>query len=159
QNFPTSSHPLVGHLSVTLRRTGDFLGKIPISAIIACDVKVHTLCKIIDPKAEFDPLLVLSMIYNAAKQSPGVSVSNRNFWIQSQRPYSPEAVDLALQCWSGISDPIRVEAVLIPCAMEDGPKMVSLNISENEHYMGDIALKLSATDPSHVLVSRSVQSQ
>ncbi|KAF7015857.1 unnamed protein product [Triticum aestivum] len=156
ENFPTSSHPLVGHLSVTLRRTGDFLGKIPISAIIACDVKVHTLCKIIDPKAEFDPLLVLSMIYNAAKQSPGVSVSNRNFWIQSQRPYSPEAVDLALQCWSGISDPIRVEAVLIPCAMEDGPKMVSLNISENEHYMGDIALKLSATDPSHVLVSRTV---
>ncbi|KAM3385877.1 hypothetical protein ACQJBY_009520 [Aegilops geniculata] len=156
ENFPTSSHPLVGHLSVTLRRTGDFLGKIPISAIVACDVKVHTLCKIIDPKAEFDPLLVLSMIYNAAKQSPGVSVSNRNFWIQSQRPYSPEAVDFALQCWSGISDPIRVEAVLIPCAMEDEPKMVSLNISENEHYMGDIALKLSATDPSHVLVSRTV---
>ncbi|VAH46033.1 unnamed protein product [Triticum turgidum subsp. durum] len=156
ENFPTSSHPLVGHLSVTLRRTGDFLGKIPISAIVACDVKVHTLCKIIDPKAEFDPLLVLSMIYNAAKQSPGVSVSNRNFWIQSQRPYSSEAVDLALQCWSGISDPIRVEAVLIPCAVEDEPKMVSLNISENEHYMGDIALKLSATDSSHVLVSRTV---
>ncbi|VAH30473.1 unnamed protein product [Triticum turgidum subsp. durum] len=156
ENFPTSSHPLVGHLSVTLRRTGDFLGKIPISAIVACDVKVQTLCKIIDPKAEFDPLLVLSMIYNAAKQSPGVSVSNRNFWIQSQRPYSSEAVDLALQCWSGISDPIRVEAVLIPCAMEDEPKMVSLNISENEHYMGDIALKLSATDSSHVLVSRTV---
>ncbi|KAM3366224.1 hypothetical protein ACQJBY_015604 [Aegilops geniculata] len=156
ENFPTSSNPLVGHLSVTLRRTGDFLGKIPISAIVACDVKVHTLCKIIDPKAEFDPLLVLSMIYNAAKQSPGVTVSNRNFWIQSQRPYSLEAVDLALQCWSGISDPIRVEAVLIPCAMEDEPKMVSLNISENEHYMGDIALKLSATDLSHVLVSRTV---
>ncbi|VAH46030.1 unnamed protein product [Triticum turgidum subsp. durum] len=96
------------------------------------------------------------MIYNAAKQSPGVSVSNRNFWIQSQRPYSSEAVDLALQCWSGISDPIRVEAVLIPCAVEDEPKMVSLNISENEHYMGDIALKLSATDSSHVLVSRTV---
>lgn len=156
ENFPTSSHPLVGHLSVTLRRTGDLLGKIPISAIVACDVKVHTLCKIIDPKAEFDPLLVLSMIYNAAKQSPGVSVSNRNFWIQSQRPYCPEAVDLALQRWSGISDPIRVEAVLIPCAMEDEPKMVSLNISENEHYMGDIASKLSATDSSHVLVSRTV---
>ncbi|KAE8806340.1 small RNA 2'-O-methyltransferase [Hordeum vulgare] len=156
ENFPTSSHPLVGHLSVTLRRTGDLLGKILISAIVACDVKVHTLCKIIDPKAEFDPLLVLSMIYNAAKQSPGVSVSNRNLWIQSQRPYSPEAVDLALQRWSGISDPIRVEAVLIPCAMEDEPKVVSLNMSENEHYMGDIASKLSATDSSHVLVSRTV---
>ncbi|XBI99118.1 hypothetical protein VPH35_019266 [Triticum aestivum] len=128
-NFPASSHPLVGHLSL------------PISAIVACDVKVHTLCKVIDPKAEFDPLLVLSMIYNAAKQSLGVSVSNRNFWIQIQRPYSPEAVDLALQRWSGISDPIRVEAVLIPC---------------NEHYMGDIASKLSATDSSHVLVSRTV---
>ena len=82
----TSSHPLVGHLSVTLRRTGDLLGRIPISAIVACDVKVHTLCKVIEPKAEFDPLLVLSMIYNAAKQSTGVSVSNNSFWLQSQRP-------------------------------------------------------------------------
>lgn len=156
ENFPTSSHPLVGHLSVALRRTGDLLGRIPISAIVTCDVKVHTLCKIIDPKAEFDPLLVLSMIYNAAKQSPGVSVSNSNFWIQSQRPYSPEAVDLALQRWSGISDPIRVEAVLVPCVMEDEPKVVSLNLPGNEHYMVDIAAKLSATDSSHVLVSRTV---
>lgn len=156
ENFPTSSHPLVGHLCVALRRNGDLLGRIPISAIVTCDVKVHTLCKIIDPKAEFDPLLVLSMIYNAAKQSPGVSVSNNNFWIESQRPYSPEAVDQALQRWSGISDPIRVEAVLVPCVMEDEPKVVSLNVSENEHYMVDIASKLSATDSSHVLVSRTV---
>ncbi|CAM0905424.1 unnamed protein product [Alopecurus aequalis] len=156
ENFPTSSHPLVGHLSVTLRRTGDLLGRIPISAIVACDVKVHALCKVIDPKAEFDPLLVFSMICNAAKKSTGVSVSDSNFWIQSQRPYSPEAVDLALQHWSGISDPIRVEAVLVPCVMEDEPKTLSLNLTENEHYMVDIASKLSATDPSHVLVSRIV---
>lgn len=156
ENFPASSHPLVGHLSVSLRRTGDLLGRIPISAIVACDVKVHTLCKIIDPKAEFDPLLVLSMIYNAAKQSPGVSVSDSDFWIQSQRPYSPEAVDLAFQRWSGISDPISVEAVFVPCVMEDEPKTVRLNISQNEHYMGDIASMLSATDSSHVLVSRTV---
>jgi hypothetical protein len=141
---------------VALRRNGDLLGRLPISAIVTCDVKVHTLCKIIDPKAEFDPLLVFSMIYNAAKQSPGVSVSNSNFWVESQRPYSPEAVDQALQRWSGISDPIRVEAVLVPCVMEDEPKVVSLNVSENEHYMVDIASKLSATDSSHVLVSRSV---
>jgi hypothetical protein len=142
---------------VALRRNGDLLGRIPIAAIITCDVKVHTLCKIIDPKAEFDPLLVLSMIYNAARQSPGVSVSNTNFWLQSQRPYSPEAVNLALERWSGISDPIRVEAVLVPCVMEDEPKVVSLNLSENELYMADIASKLSATDSSHVLVSRSVK--
>ena len=142
---------------MTLRRTGDLLGRIPISAIVACDVKVHALCKVIDPKAEFDPLLVFSMIYNAAKKSTGVSVSNSNFWIQSQRPYSSEAVDLALQHWSGISDPIKLEAILVPCVMEDEPKGLSLNISENEHYMVDIASKFSATDPSHVLVSRSVK--
>jgi hypothetical protein len=41
--------------------------------------------------------------------------------------------------------------------MEDEPKVVSLNLSENELYMADIASKLSATDSSHVLVSRSVK--
>ena len=74
---------------MTLRRTGDLLGKIPISAIVACDVKVHKLCKIIDPKAESDPILVLSMIYNAAEQFRGASDSNRNFWIQSQKALFP----------------------------------------------------------------------
>lgn len=127
------------------------------SDITACNVKVNTLCKIVDPKAELDPLLVLSLIYNAAKQSPGVSVSNSNFWIQSQRPYSPKAVDLAVKRLSGISDPIEVEAILVPCVLEDEPKTVTLNLSHNEHYMGDIASKLSASDSSHVVVSRYVK--
>ena len=52
---------------------------------------------------------------------------------------------------------MRVEAVLVPCVIEDEPKTISLNLSENEHYMVDIASKLSATDSSHVLVSRSVK--
>ncbi|KAG8083655.1 hypothetical protein GUJ93_ZPchr0016g2580 [Zizania palustris] len=143
-------------MSVTFRRTGDRFGMIPMSAIAACDVKVNTLCKLIDPKAEFDPLLVLSLIYNAAKKSPGVSVSDNNFWIQSQRPYSVEAVDLALQRWSGKSNPIEVNGVFVPCVMEDELKTISLNLSHNEHYMGDIVSTLSTIDSSHVVVSRTV---
>lgn len=129
---------------------------IPMSAIAACDVKVIGLCKLIDPKAEFDPLLVLSLIYNAAKKSPGVSVSDSNFWIWSQKPYSPEAVDLALQHWSGITDPIEIDGIFVPCMMEDEPKTIRLTLSHNEHYMGDIVSKLSASDSSHAVVSRSV---
>ncbi|XP_062189577.1 small RNA 2'-O-methyltransferase [Phragmites australis] len=156
ENFLSSSHPLVGHLSVTLRRTGDLIGRIPMSAVAACDMKVNTLCKVIDPKAEFDPLLILSLIYNAAKQSPGVFVSDNNFWIQSQKPYSLEAVDLALKRWSDMSDPIEVEAILVPCVLEDEPKTVRINLQHNEHYMGYIAAKLSVIDSSHVLVSRTI---
>nr|CAB3455757.1 unnamed protein product [Digitaria exilis] len=44
ENFLSSTHPLVGHLSVTLRRTGDLIGRIPLSAIAACDVKVDFGC-------------------------------------------------------------------------------------------------------------------
>ncbi|WVZ62005.1 hypothetical protein U9M48_011805, partial [Paspalum notatum var. saurae] len=156
ENFPSSSHPLVGHLCVTLRRTGDLIGRIPLSAIAACDVKVNTLCKVIDPNAEFDPYLVFSLIYNAAKQSPGVSISDNNFWIQSQKPYSSEAVDLALERWSGMSDPVEVEAILIPHALEDEPKTVKINLRDNEHYMGYVAAKLPLSDSSHVLVSRTI---
>jgi hypothetical protein len=125
-----------------------------LSAIAACDVKVNTLCKVIDPKAEFDPLLILSLLYNAAKQSPGVSVSDGNFWIQSQKPYSPEAVDLALQRWSGTSDPVEVEAILVPHVLEDELKVVRINLRDNEHYMSYVAKKLTASDSSHVIVSR-----
>lgn len=139
---------------MTLRRTGDLIGRIPLSAIAACDVKVNTLCKVIDPKAEFDPLLILSLLYNAAKQSPGVSVSDSNFWIQSQKPYSPEAVDLALQRWSGTSDPVEVEAILVPHVLEDELKVVRINLRDNEHYMSYVAEKLTASDSSHVIVSR-----
>ncbi|KAF8732208.1 hypothetical protein HU200_016183 [Digitaria exilis] len=156
ENFLSSTHPLVGHLSVTLRRTGDLIGRIPLSAIAACDVKVNTLCKMIDPRAEFDPLLVLSLMYNAAKQSPGVSVSDSSFWIQSQRPYSPEAVDLAFKRWFGTSNPIEVEAILVPHVLEDEPKIVRINLRDNEHYMTYVAEKLTASDSSHVLVSRTI---
>ncbi|CAN6181343.1 unnamed protein product [Urochloa humidicola] len=156
EKFLSSTHPLVGHLSVTLRRTGDLIGRIPLSAIAACDVKVNTLCKVIDPKAEFDPLLVLSLMYNAAKQSPGILVSDSNLWIQSQKPYSPEAVDLALNRWSGTSDPVEVEAILVPHVLEDELKTVRVNLRDNEHYMSYVAEKLTASDSSHVLVSRTI---
>ncbi|TVU41504.1 hypothetical protein EJB05_15030 [Eragrostis curvula] len=154
--FLSSSHPLIGHLSMMLRRTGDCIGRILMSAIAACDAKVNTLCKTIDPKADSDPLLVLSLIYNAAKLSPGVSVSDSNFWIQSEKPYSSDAVDSALERWSSMPGPIEVEAILVPQVLEDEPKTIRINLEHNEHYMGYIASKLSASDSSHVLVSRTI---
>uniref|UniRef100_A0A0D9WVU7 Small RNA 2'-O-methyltransferase n=1 Tax=Leersia perrieri TaxID=77586 RepID=A0A0D9WVU7_9ORYZ len=156
ENFPSSSHPLIGHMCVTFRRTGDRFGMIPLSAIAACDVKVNTLCKLVDPKAEFDPLLVLSLIYNAAKKSPGVSVSDSNLWVRNQKPYSPEAVDVALQRWTSIMNPIEVDGIFVPCVMEDEPKTMTLTLSHNEHYMGDIVSNLSASDSSLAVVSRTV---
>nr|CAD1832064.1 unnamed protein product [Ananas comosus var. bracteatus] len=48
--FLSSSHPLVVHFGVSLRRAGNLYGTIPMTVIAACDVKVNSLCKIIDPR-------------------------------------------------------------------------------------------------------------
>ncbi|KAG2631798.1 hypothetical protein PVAP13_2NG047950 [Panicum virgatum] len=113
ENFLSSTHPLVGHLSVTLRRTGDLIGRLPLSAIAACDVK-------------------------------------------SQKPYSPEAVDLALKRWSFTSDPVEVEAILVPHVLENELKIITINLRDNKHYMGYVAEKLTVSDSSQVLVSRTI---
>uniref|UniRef100_A0A804UCN5 DRBM domain-containing protein n=1 Tax=Zea mays TaxID=4577 RepID=A0A804UCN5_MAIZE len=75
---------------------------------------------------------------------------------ESEKPYSPEAVDSALERWSGTTDPVEVEAVLVPHMLEDELKTVRINLRDNEHYMSYVAAELSAIDSSHVLVSRTI---
>lgn len=154
--FLLSSHPLIGHLRVALGRVGDRYGMLPISAIAACDVRINNLCKIIDPKAESDPLLVLSLILKAAKMSGSICLTDEKPWIQKQGLYSPEVLQSSLNRYSGAVGCIQIEAIRIPCSIEEQVETLTLDVSDNQYYLDEIAQKLNVADASQILVSRTV---
>lgn len=124
------------------------------TVIAACDVKVNSLCKIIDPKAESDPLVVLSLISKAAKASESVCTLDGKFWIRKKEGYSPNVIELILNRSSSISECLQVEAVYIPCEMEEQVSTLSLLVSDTKYYMDEIAEKLNVNDSSQIIVSR-----
>lgn len=157
EKFLSSSHPLVSHFRVALERVQDLHSMIPFSAIVACDAKVNSLCKIIDPRTESDPILVSSFIWKASKTCDSVCTSTGGgFWVGKCGSYSPEALQLLTNCALDSVDPVKVEALHIPCSIEGDIESLSLNISGNQYYMDVIAEKLGARDASHILVSRTV---
>lgn len=128
---------------------------IPLSAIAACDVKVNNLCKIIDPKAESDPLMVSSFVWKAARMSGSVSTTAAGgFWIRKHGPYSPEVLELLMNHDLGLVNTVQIKALRIPHSFEGNIGTFSLDISGNQYYINEIALKLNAMDASHLLVSR-----
>lgn len=155
--FLSSSHPLIGHFRVAFGRVGDCYGVLPISAIAACDVKANNLCKIIDPNTESDPLSVISLILKAVKMSGSVCLTNGKLWIQKQGVYSPEALQSLLNRYSVSMGCIQIEAIRIPCSIEEHIETVTLDVSDNQYYLDEIAKKLNVADSSHILVSRSVE--
>lgn len=153
--FLSSSHPLIGHLRVAMGRVGDLSGTIPLSAIAACDVKVNNLCKVINPKAELDPLLVLSIILKAARMSGSLCMSDGELWIRKKGPYS-ETLQSLIHNNSSMMECRCIEAIRIPCSIEEHVETLLLDISGNRYYMDEIAQKLDVRDSSLLLVSRTV---
>nr|XP_019711114.1 small RNA 2'-O-methyltransferase isoform X2 [Elaeis guineensis] len=154
--FLSSSHPLIGHFRVAFGRVGDYYGMLPISAIAACDVKANNLCKIIDPKTESDPLSVTSLILKAVKMSGSICLTDGKLWIQKQGPYSPEALQSLLDRYSVSMGCIQLEAIHIPCSIEEHVETLTLDVSDNQYYLDEIAKKLNVADSSQILVSRTV---
>ncbi|XP_073100785.1 small RNA 2'-O-methyltransferase isoform X2 [Elaeis guineensis] len=152
--FLSSSHPLIGHFRVAFGRVGDYYGMLPISAIAACDVKANNLCKIIDPKTESDPLSVTSLILKAVKMSGSICLTDGKLWIQKQGPYSPEALQSLLDRYSVSMGCIQLEAIHIPCSIEEHVETLTLDVSDNQYYLDEIAKKLNVADSSQILVSR-----
>jgi len=131
---------------------------IPLSAIAACDVKVNNLCKIIDPKAESDPLLVSSFIWKAARMSGSVCTTTAaGFWIWKHCSYSQEALELLMNHSFGSMDTVQIKALRIPCSFEGHIETLSFDVSSNQYYMDEIARKFDARDASHILMSRLVR--
>ncbi|XP_072954719.1 small RNA 2'-O-methyltransferase-like [Typha angustifolia] len=154
--FLSSSHPLVGHFRVALRKEGDLFGMIPMSVIAACDVKVNSLCRIIDPKAESDAHIILLLISKAAKVSGSVCIIDDKFWIWKGGPYSSEAIESSLHHSSDCLESVNIEAIRIPCALEEEVGTLSLLVSDTKYYMDEIAKKLNVNNSSEVLISKTV---
>lgn len=153
----SSSHPLVGHFRNALGKVKEFYSMIPLPAIASCDVKVNSLCKIIDPKVESDPLLLSSFIWKAARMSCSVCTTpSGGFWIWKHDPYSPRALETLMSHDPGSKDTILIKALRIPCSVMGNVETLSLDVSGNQHYMDEIAQKIDARDASHLLVSRTV---
>lgn len=127
---------------------------IPISAIASCDVKVNNLCKIIICKAESDPRLVSSLIYNAARKSSELCTADNGLWISKKVPYSPETIASVNSCDSDSLGFIKVQALHIPCSFEENVETLTLDVSDDNYYLDLIAQKLNVRDSSQILVSR-----
>ncbi|XP_042421447.1 small RNA 2'-O-methyltransferase-like isoform X2 [Zingiber officinale] len=154
--FLSSSHPLIGHFGVALKANREHFGMIPISAIASCDVKVNNLCKIIICKAESDPLLVSSLIFNAARKSSELCTADDGLWIWKKVPYSPETIASVNSCDSDSLGFTKIQSLHIPCSIEENVEPLTLDVSDDNYYLDLIAQKLNVRDSSQILVSRTV---
>ncbi|CAL9192459.1 unnamed protein product [Musa hybrid cultivar] len=154
--FLSSTHPLTGHFGVAFGVMREHFGMIPISAITTCDVKVHNLCKVINSKAESDPLLVSSLILNAARKCSSLCTATDELWIWKEAPYSPEAIASVINHHSESLGCVQIEALRIPCSIEENVEALTLDVSNEHYYLDLIAQKLNVKDSSRVLVSRTV---
>ncbi|KAG0485331.1 hypothetical protein HPP92_009410 [Vanilla planifolia] len=153
--FLFSIHPLAGHIKVALRRADDHVGMIPISIVAGCDVKVNNLCKVLNPKAASDPLLVVSLIIRAAQMSTAILICNER-WICKQGSY-PAGFSQSVKNLAVVSaENMHVKALFIPLSCDKVVETLTLNFSESQYYMEEIARKLHSADSSHIVVSRTV---
>ncbi|XP_074570629.1 small RNA 2'-O-methyltransferase isoform X2 [Curcuma longa] len=154
--FLSSSHPLIGHFGVALKANREHFGMIPISAIASCDVKVNNLCKIIIYKAESDPLLVSSLILDAARKSSELCTADDGLWIWKKVPYSSETIASVNSRDSDSLGFLKIQALHIPCSIKENVEALTVDVSDDDYYLDLIAQKLNVRDSSQILVSRTV---
>ncbi|KAF8028801.1 hypothetical protein BT93_E1455 [Corymbia citriodora subsp. variegata] len=155
--FLASQHPLSGHFKATLRREGDLYGCVPVSVIAVYDGKISNLCKLIDPKAESNPCLVISFVLQAAATLPTlITATEGQLWIRRENPYPPEVMEPLLVEQSCTLGSVCVQALLIPSSLHEDIKPVTLDVSSSTYYLDVIAQKLGLLDASKILVSRPI---
>ena len=154
--FLTSLQPLSGHFRAALQREGDHYGCAPVSVIAALDAKLSSLSKLIDPKVESNPYMVMSYVMKAAARLPGILVtSEEQLWIRRQDQYPLEIVDSAME-QSGSPESISIEAVYIPCLTEKNIDGVNLKILSKGYYLDAVAEQLGLENASKLLITRWV---
>lgn len=155
--FLASQHPLSCHFKAALSREGDLYGSVPVSVIAVYDGKISSLCKLIDPKVESNPCLVISFVLQAAATLPTlITATKGQLWIRRQNPYPPEVIEPLLLEQSCTLGCVCVQALLIPSSLNEDIKPVTLNVSSSAYYLDVIAQKLGLLDASKILVSRPI---
>ena len=144
----------MGHLQAAIRKEGEIKGLIPIAVIAAYDSKIVTLSKFLNPKAESDTLLVMSLVLNAAKSIDSVRVSSSKLLMGKKDSYSSEVLESLVKDDCTSLECLSARALLIPDLTEKPIELLTLKLSPGQCYMDEISRKLGVEDSSHVLVSR-----
>lgn len=152
--FLSSSHPLGGHFRAALRREGCSSGCIPVSVIAIYDAKINNICKYINPVAELNTLLVMSLVLRAAaKLTDVLQISDKQLSLQRRSPYPPEII-CSTNNESNLVRNIPVELIRIPASLGKPVEPLMLNITTTGYYLDIIARELEANEASDVLISR-----
>lgn len=155
--FLSGLQPLSGHLRAILRRDGDLHGSVPASVIAACDGKLSSLCKIINPKVELNPFLVIPYVMNAAARVPELVVcSEGELSVRKKKPFPPEVIESAISQETDAQESVWVEAVKIPCILDKAVEPVILHVPSNGYYVDIIAQSLGLPDANKLLLSRTI---
>ncbi|KAJ0239382.1 Small RNA 2'-O-methyltransferase Hen1 [Hirschfeldia incana] len=153
--FLSADLPLGSHLRAALQTDGERRNSVPLSAIATFDSKINSLCKVIDPSVDSDPILVMSYVKKAAaKLSDCIVESPDAASLRRKNPYPPAITEgLATHVES-----IKVEAVHIKCTKRDEEVVepVILDISSGRYYLDIIAVKLGLKDSSQMMISRAI---
>lgn len=93
EKFLSSPNPLSNHFRAALRREGHLNGFVPVSVIAVYDAKTSNICKFINPAAEVNSPLVMSLVSKAAsKLSDLVMISDDQLSLKRRNLYLPETI-------------------------------------------------------------------
>lgn len=154
--FLSSSHPLSNHFRAALRREGQFNGFVPVSVIAVYDAKTSNICKCINPTAEVNSLLVMSLVSRAAsKLTDLVKISVDQLSLQRRISYLPEIIS-SINHEVSLSESIPLDVICIPVSCEKAVEPLKLNISSTGYYLDVIACALGLTGAADIIMSRTI---
>lgn len=148
--FISSAHPLSGHFRAALRKDNHVNGFVPVSVIAVYDAKTCNICKFIDPAAEANSLLVMSLVSRASKLTDLVKISDDQLSLQRKTSYSPEIISSI----DHESESILLDVIRIPVSREKAAESLKLKISATGYYLDVIARALGLTGASDIIISR-----
>ncbi|KAH6796424.1 hypothetical protein C2S51_037410 [Perilla frutescens var. frutescens] len=154
--FLSSPPPLSGHFRAALRREGHFNGFVPVSVIAIYDAKTNSICKFIDPAAEANSLLVMSLVSRAAsKLTDLVKISEDQLSLQRRNSYSPEIIS-SINHEVSLLESITLDVIRIPVSREKAVEPLKLSISATGYYLDVIACALGLMGASDIIISRTI---
>ncbi|BBN05794.1 small RNA 2'-O-methyltransferase [Marchantia polymorpha subsp. ruderalis] len=160
-------NPLRQHFKAAVKREGSRYGQVPLSAIVTLDTKIHSLCKLIDRKAETNPAHAMALLCKAARNCPSVKIDTDTLCLSREEPYSPELVQELVKTRRYNEEIEAAEsekpetnlqfvAVHIPCSTDTPGFAVNLVVKPEEYYLDVIARELGVKDGGRVVFSRPV---
>ncbi|CAM6105309.1 unnamed protein product [Calypogeia fissa] len=160
--------PLREHFKVAVKRKGSRYGQVPISAVVALDAKINTLCKVIDRKSETDPVYAVAILCKAASICTSVKFDCETLCISRIEPFKPEVEQELLQrkqeVSTEVSESMRQEqvphlcfrAVLIPSSVDRAVCSSRIVVEPEQYYMDVLAERIGLEDGSRLAMSRPI---